>query len=267
MIHAGDFCHGASNHQEFVRTYNDFHIKSYHCIGNHDADGTSIEEVIKYYNMPNDYYYFDCKGYRIIVLNSNYYYDNGKYYNYSLGNNLKHSGDCWDYIPPEQLSWFEKTVQESKYPCIIISHHSIERDDASIKNRKEVLEIINSANKRKSGSVILCINGHYHRDYIRILDNVVFFDMNSVQYDYVRNAHNCYPEELHKKYSMLDHSICYNDPLFAIVTVEGNTITIDGKESSFYMGVTHEMTGNDLLDWSRRPSTARIQSAKIKIGD
>ena len=57
---------------------------------------------------------------------------------------------------------------------------------------------------------------------------------------------------------MLDHSIVYNDPLSSIVIIEGNTITIDVEESSFYMDVTHEMMGNDSLDWSRRQSTARI---------
>ena len=37
IIHAGDFCHGPARFPEIVRAYNEFHIPSYHCIGNHDA--------------------------------------------------------------------------------------------------------------------------------------------------------------------------------------------------------------------------------------
>ena len=58
IIHAGDFCHGPSQEHtaDFVKAYNDFHIPSYHCLGNHDADRTSYEETVCLYNMPNGYY-------------------------------------------------------------------------------------------------------------------------------------------------------------------------------------------------------------------
>ena len=62
LIHAGDFCHGPTLVPDYVKAYNDFHIPSYHCLGNHDSDKTSYEETLKYYNMPNGYYFFDNGG-------------------------------------------------------------------------------------------------------------------------------------------------------------------------------------------------------------
>ena len=77
IIHAGDFCHGPSKVADYVKAYNDFEIPSYHCLGNHDTDHTPYEETLKYYNMPNGYYFFDQGGYRFIVCDPNYIYVHG----------------------------------------------------------------------------------------------------------------------------------------------------------------------------------------------
>ena len=74
-----------------------------------------------------------------------------------------------NYMPPEQLVWLEETIASSPYPCVIISHQSFEfgRRDC-VKYADEVRSVINDANRSKTVSVLLCINGHYHRDHIRI---------------------------------------------------------------------------------------------------
>ena len=36
-----------------------YSVPLYHTIGNHDTDGAALEEVLKAYNMPKEYYYFD----------------------------------------------------------------------------------------------------------------------------------------------------------------------------------------------------------------
>ena len=63
----------------------------------------------------------------------------------------------------------------------------------------------------------------------------------------------------------LSHTVFYNDPLYAIVTVEGSHIRIEGVESSMFMGVTREMTDNPPLDPAGRPVTPRIQSLDITL--
>ncbi len=40
IIHAGDLTFGPSNHLDFVKKYNEFHIPTYNCLGNHDTDAT-----------------------------------------------------------------------------------------------------------------------------------------------------------------------------------------------------------------------------------
>jgi len=264
IIHAGDFCHGPSNVPEYTRAYNDFHIPSYHVLGNHDTDDTPLDETLQLYKMPAAHYYFDCGGYRIIATDPNYYLLEGKYIHYDMGNYYAY-GSYRDYMPPEQLAWLEKTIAESPYPCIIISHSSFERLADGVKNQMDVQRIINDANRRNPHSVLMCINGHHHRDNIRILENVCYLDMNSVSFDWVNEAHDCYPEDLCREIRLMNHTVVYNDPLYAVITLDGNRITIEGTESTMFMGINREHTTNPVCDRSGRPVVPKVQSANITL--
>lgn len=265
IIHAGDLCFGAGNIKEFVEEYNSFHIPSYHVLGNHDADRTPRDEVLALYRMPHNYYYFDCEGYRIIALDPNYYYLEGAYYPYDMGNYYKH-GEYRDWVPPEQLLWLEETIRTSPYPCLIISHESFEREADGVKNQMEVRRILNEANRRKPGSVLMCMNGHYHRDFIRILDNICYLDVNSGVGEYVGIKHHCYSDAEHDACPALAHLVCYDPlPVYYVVTVEGTTIQIDGMQGGLLHGITREMTGNPPFDPAGRDTTGNAQSAKFKL--
>lgn len=258
IVHAGDFCHGPSHHKEFVSAYNDFHIPSYHCLGNHDTDRTPLEETLKAYNMSAEYYYFDNSGYRFIIMSTNYYFDGEQYVPYSLGNYYKYP-NTREAIPQKQIDWLKETIESSQYPCIIISHASLERPDGA-KGREKVLEVIDEANQKKKGSVLMCINGHHHADYVRILNGVVYFDMNSVSYHYLSKAHDLFPKEMREKYADVQHTIIYSDPLFAIVELEDNKISVKGMESTFFMNIDMEKSGNGRYDGAARAITPTIQS-------
>ena len=264
MIHAGDFTHGPSLFPDYVALYNDFEIPSYHCLGNHDTDSTSLAETLRMYRMPDGHYYFDEGGYRFIVCDPNYYLLDGAYLHYDLGNYYAH-GDKRDYMPPEQIEWLREAVDSAPGPCILISHESFERPDG-VKNRADVLRVIREANAKRPCSVLMCINGHYHRDFIRIMDNVIWFDLNSAAYDWLEYPHDNYPKELCEKIRLLNHTVVYNDPIHAIVTLEGTTVTIEGMESTMFMGINREHTPNPLCDAAGRPVTPTVQSAKITIG-
>jgi len=266
IIHAGDFTHGPGTDdvREYLKMYNDFHIPSYHCLGNHDTDRTSYEETLKLYNMPDGHYFFDCNGYRMIICDPNYYLLDGEYIHYSLGNYYKH-GELRDHMPPEQLEWLRETIDTAEGPCILISHQSFERQCDGVKNQEEVRKIINEANEKRPHSVLMCINGHHHRDNIRILDNVIYFELNSASFDYMRWPYDGYPKDLVEKYRQIPHTIIYNDPIHAVITVEGTTVTIEGMESSTFMGVGRKDTDNPICDRSGRPVVARVQSAKITL--
>ena len=264
IIHAGDFCHGPSHITDYLALYNNFRIPSYHCLGNHDSDNTPYEETLRLYHMPDGHYFFDNSGCRFIICDPNYYYANGEYIHYDMGNYYKY-GAYRDYMPPDQLQWLRETIEASPFPCVLISHESFERPDG-VKNRKEVLAIIREANRKKPHSVILCINGHYHRDFIRILDNVCFFDLNSTSYDWVDKKHDCYPAALCQQYSLISNTLVYNDPIHAVITIEGTAITIEGMESTMLMGINREHTDNPIYDAAGRPVVPMVQSAKITLG-
>lgn len=264
IIHAGDLCHGSSGAFDFVQYYNELDIPTYHVLGNHETDNTDYETTLRHYRMPDGHYYFDSDGYRIIALDTNYYLDGDKYVHYNLKNYYSHQ-DTRDYIPPEQFDWLKETLESSPYPCILISHSSLEREADGVKNQADVRKIINDANKKRPHTVILCINGHHHRDNIRILDNVCYFDLNSTAYDWVPKKHNCYPKELCDDYKLLSNTVVYNDPVHAVITLEGTSITIDGMESEMFMGINRVDTGNDEFDKAGRPVVPRVQSAKITL--
>lgn len=281
IIHAGDFCYGPSTTPEFIEAYNSFHIPSYHCLGNHDCDNTPYEETLRLFNMKSNYYYFDCKGYRIIVLDTNYCKIGDTYVNYSKRNYRAYPAGH-DNISPEQLQWLQDTIDASPYPCLLISHASCEReliipkDEAELiqlsheanacKNAAQVRQIIRDANKKSPHKVLMVMNGHHHHDFLRILDNVLFWDINSTTYDWVSDkGHDKFPDEFCKEHVLASHQIAFNDPLTAVVTLDGTSITIEGTESSYFMGVSREMVGDYVLDRSGRPTVPRIQSAKLTL--
>ena len=264
IVQLGDLCHGAEAVPELMDAYNNCEIPSYHVLGNHDAEFTSYEDTVRLYGMPAEYYHFDVGGYRMIVLNPNYYRDGSEFVHFSLANWLQH-GPERDWFPQEQLAWLEHTIAESPYPCVILSHQSLERVDG-VKNRQAALDIINAANARKKHSVLMCLNGHYHRDNIRILDGVCYFDVNGASSDWIEKRHHAYPDELHEQVRKLHHLIVNESPLYAIVELDGTTIDIKGSETKMLHGVTYrDVTGHDGYDRCGRPWMPRIQNAKLTL--
>jgi len=265
IIHAGDLCHAPSRCTEFIEKYNSFHIPSYHALGNHDTDGTSYEETLKLYNMPAGHYYFDCKGYRMMVCDTNYLYFEGEYIHYDLGNYFKYPAKR-EYVSAEQLEWMRDTIDSSPYPCILISHASFERTNGS-PNGDAVRAIIDAANEKRPHSVLMCINGHHHADFVRILNNVCYFDLNSTNYYWFGSSrsHDKYPEEEMKAHKNMQHTIIYNDPIHAIVTLDGTTINVEGMKSTYYMGLDCAAIGIAPYDGVFRPIPPEVQSFKITL--
>lgn len=265
IIHAGDLTPAPDREIDFVNSYCDFKIPSYNCLGNHDSDDTSFEDTLKAYRMPNDYYYFDCQGFRIIVLNFNYYEENGKFIPFSLGNYYSTTGSV-GIMPPEEMKWFEHTLDSSPYPCILISHQSIERDADGITNAEEVRKIINRANDKQKHKVMLAINGHYHVDHLRLLDNVLYFDLNSCSIDWVEKTHDMYPPEMEKQYKSINHTFNVNEAIHAVITIsDDGEIKIDGMKGSYFMGACRKTAGYKTYDDCGRAITPDVSSAHIKL--
>ena len=269
IIHGGDLVHGSLEKvSHFLEEYNSFSIPSYHCLGNHETDNATYTDVLSSYNLNNGYYYFDCKGYRIIVIDSNYYCINGEYSHYSneySDKNVNLKIPYRDFIAPEQLLWLKKTIEDSPFPCITISHQSFCRESDGIKNQYEVRKIINDANKKKAHSVILCMNGHNHCDHLRILDGVLYFEVNSASGYAITKRHSHYPSEEVSDATWMNGILAYDSPLYAIVTTNGTTIDIRGTEAKLHRNVTIDMTEAARFDKMGRTCEPIIRSAKVTL--
>lgn len=268
VIHLGDFTHRNQDAEAYIKMYNDFSLPTYHTIGNHENDGRNYEQVLRAYHMKCGYYFFDKKGFRFVVLDPNYFKLGDQFIHYANGNYFKalREGAYGPALPPDQVQWLKETVQASPYPCILMSHQSFERETDGVKNYQEVRDLINETNRRHPGRIPLVMNGHYHCDHLRILDGVIYFDVNSANYQWVNKPHNLYPEEVTKNHSLAKNTVMFNDPVSAIVTLtHDGGIRIKGQKSSLFMGVTREMTGNPRFDSMGRETTAVIQSIDLKL--
>ena len=54
----------APDNADFAKAYNELDIPTYHCIGNHDADHATFDEVLEHYQMESGYYCIDVDGAR-----------------------------------------------------------------------------------------------------------------------------------------------------------------------------------------------------------
>jgi len=266
IMSLGDFTFGPGddNVKEFVRYYNEFKpVKTYHTYGNHEFESTTPEVLDEVYRLPNPYYSFDCNGFRFVVLDPHYVLKDGVYRRFS--NRCSYPEEKVSYVlPPEQLAWLRKTVVDSPYPCVVFSHESIERDRGAIQSRREVLEIFAEANRRKPGTVRLVINGHEHKDYLRMLDGIAYLDLNSATYD-IGDKHSAYPEEYRKACGAAYCILTWEDPLSAVITLTSDGgLKIEGSESKWLYGVTPGRAGWG-CDPCGRATSAKIQSVDWKF--
>ena len=260
LLHAGDFCHDFSVSREILQQYRDCPVPAYHTLGNHDCEIQSYNEVLKAYDMPGGYYHVDVNGFRFVFTDTNYYRKNGQYIHFSAGNHCEASKEERYCLPPDEMQWLEKTVSDSPYPCIVISHHSFDREVDSVKNRTEIREIL-----YRAGKVMLCINGHHHRDHQQISDGICWLELNSASYNWLQKPHTFFPAEITEKYILSPYTAIYKDPLYAVITVSyDGTVEIKGIQSSFFMGVSRETSGNTALDECGRPARPCVTSAIIK---
>ena len=269
MIHLGDFVHGVHRpaEKEYIRRYNEFHIPGYHILGNHDQDQNPYKETCEAYRMPDGHYSFDRGGFRFVIADPNYFCNEpGKFIHHDCGNYFKRvKGSTINWIPPEQMEWLRSTIVGSPYPCIVLSHQSFERGRGEpVRNKAEVQAIFREANARKPGTVRLVMNGHMHMDHLRVLDNILYWDVNSANYQWYGIDHSKYPVEYVKAHRSAPKTLGWKEPLSAILTLWPNgRIRIDGSRADWLFGVTPKDAGYPATDNDGRETLPVIQSADM----
>ena len=267
ILHMGDFSHKPSACPELIKQYKEFQIPGYFVLGNHEFDIDSYETVLKTMGLENGYYFFDHGGFRFVIMDENWFRDfPGCYFHYSERNYFDHPG-FRDWMPPEEIEWVRETVLNSPYPCILASHAPVSygpNPKAGMKQEcKEAIEAIIRESQGKSGQVVLCLNGHYHRSGIDVIEGVPRLDVNSATFNWIPKPHDLFPEkEWYHIYECLGNMIIFEKPVSAEIILDPETRTIEviGTEGDFLHGISTEISGNDS---GARLSTADMISCKV----
>jgi len=177
--------------------------------------------------MPGRYYSYDTGGMHFVVLDLNYFLENGEHKDFGLGNNYRIPSESKNLISPAQLLWLEKDLASTDKPTIVFSHQGIGdifADGVSTSNKK-IREVFANANSGGHKKVIACFAGDQHVDTYEEIEGVHYFQINSASYFWIEEP---------AIYSN-GHMAEYKDPLFAFVTVDLNerTIEVEGVNSVF----------------------------------
>jgi calcineurin-like phosphoesterase family protein len=247
IIQMGDFCFSEKKNKNFLDIWETFKGPKYHILGNHDMDKNSKEEVLDFWGMPKTYYSYDFGGYHFIVLDANFLYDEGKYIDYNNANFYVDS-KIRTYINEEQIEWFKGDLEETKLPTIVFSHQSLWH---GVKNRLTLQKIM-EIHKEK---IICSLNGHNHTDYHFKQNDIDYFGINSMSYQWVSGKYESterFSKELYKQYGNLHHIAGYKDPLYAFVSLKSKGLMkIEGVKSNwmspspYEMGMTNGRNGNE----------------------
>ncbi len=216
IIQLGDFCQPQPHNLPFLDIWNRFDGPGYHVLGNHDMDNDlgdrfDIEEAVAYFGLPHRYYSFTKKGHHFIVLDGN------------------------DEDGEEQLAWLRQELAETTIPVILFAHQSVEW---TMNIGDQVREVLEEANRNADKKKILAVfNAHHHIDHVSIVNGIYYVHVNSMTYHFVGRNHivqERYGRYMDRRYHKIQETAPYKDPLYAIVTIEGDgTISIKGTQSEW----------------------------------
>ena len=264
VIHAGDFTHNPAKDADYVKLYNDFAIPTYHTLGNHDTEGCTLAETLAAYRLARGHYHFDRNGFRFVVLDTNYFRDDGGRFVHFEGGNYRKvpSARSWT-CSEEEYAWAEETLKTSPFPCVVFMHQSCEREHGGMPDWRRMRDLFSWVNRKHGNKVRLVVNGHHHTDGLRFIDGIPYLDLNSANYKYYAESHKLYPAAYRKAHTGAGHVIAWEDPISAVITLDtAGRLTIEGQKSSFFMGVSPEKAKFPPRD---RPITPNIQSVDLRL--
>jgi len=196
----------------FLDIWNSFEGPKYHVLGNHDMDVANKTQVRAFWGMPENYYSFDLKGFRFIVLDGNHLKDGpNDYRHYERSNYYSHEGR--GHFGAEQLQWFKGQLASTDLHVVSFSHQRLSgRADGP-----DMRKAIDQANAQAGfGKFVLSLNGHGHRDLSERFHQVPYVEI---------------PTAAHK---WDGKPVPYTTVRFAIVTLDAKgTIEIDAHSIAF----------------------------------
>lgn len=263
IIELGDFCRLDSASQVYRDLWNGFKGEKYHVIGNHDMDKYTPEEYVEGMEMPGRYYSFDKGDFHFIVLDGNNLYDGKEYRHYAKANYYVNP-KMRAYVDPEQMNWLKKDLAETDKKCILFSHQSIE---LCMNNGAAVRQILEEENSRSGfKKVVLAFAGHNHSNYTKEINGITYMQINSASYVWIgepTQTEKRYPKEINEKYSLMEYSMSYTKPLYAIVTLDSKGATVKGTKAEFVPPTPKDLNMKDSVD--ALPLVSSIADEVIKF--
>ena len=207
ILHAGDFCNDYAGSPELLNAWMQCRLPVFGAYGNHELEskGNSMQSVSPYLtNRPKDavwgsadgligdgsigYYFYDIDGFRLIFTDTNYSLkpDGVTYeHNRTASWGMPEENTQGEALGQEQRAWLEQVLPDAAdrdLRCIVISHSTFlswgewgESADAAA-----VRDLFDRFNRKKPGTVLMSINGHYHTNHVQMRNGVLFFDVNAV---------------------------------------------------------------------------------------
>ena len=277
VLQAGDLCNSYRKSPELRRAYlqNLADLPVYGVFGNHELEDDVLDDVKGWitnqpdvnYALPDAAYYaLDRDGFRLIFTDTNYSYnEENDVWQRNPGFRMPKENILGNSLGREQLVWLEQQLTdaaEKGLRCIVVGHAGFSGIERTSPDTKNVQAIYRRVNDIRKGTVMLSINGHYHTNNLVVIDDVLYFDVNTV-----RNGHwqpIAVPHySLEHTYSFTDYdengepiSTCdrpipelsqskktwfFRDPLYAFLTVSTDgTIDVTGKETAWLYDIAPE---------------------------
>jgi 3',5'-cyclic-AMP phosphodiesterase len=211
IIELGDFCTPKPATRATADVFESFAGRKFHVIGNHDTDGGfKRDQVVEYHRMPGRYYSFDLRGIHGVVLDAN---------DVPPG----HTSGYPSHIDDPQIEWLREDLAKTRLPVFVFSHQSLERPTC-IRSQEKVRTVLEQA-RRADGSrkVAACLNGHWHIDHWRLINEIPYIHINSASYYWMGSEfrRQRYTPEIEKAYPVLPRTAPYRDPLFTLLEIDG----------------------------------------------
>ncbi|WP_164122345.1 MULTISPECIES: metallophosphoesterase family protein [Sphingobacterium] len=226
IISLGDFCVPKPQNQPLMDTWNKFKGEKHYVLGNHDTDGGfTKDQALRFWNINRPYYSFDKEDFHFVILDGNEKPANSKLQGYPRT------------IDKKQLAWLKEDLQKTNLRTVIFCHQGLDNTNNGLDNGMEVRYLFEQINQKAGfNKVILVLTGHHHSNYHNTINNIHYVQINSSSYYWVDESYKstAFTEDFYKKHPILRHTIVYEDPIWAIVEIDGkNKIKINGKKSRF----------------------------------
>lgn len=210
VLSLGDLCRPVEENCAVLRRLGAAGAPVHHLVGNHDTDHGPLRRTLDFLGLERDYYSFTVDGVRFLMLNA--------------------GGSKPLCLPVAQLDWLRQEMEDPALRYVVCSHHSLANDFAQrgVANREAVRALL------ETRRTLLCLNGHDHGDDCRVLNGIPYFTVNASSYLWhgVRRMTD-FPEEMRRRYPVLNDCLLLDGPLSAVVEIDGGHVSIRGMRGAW----------------------------------